>query len=315
MAQAPRRAPQKKPADSRQTLIETVQTPLGFFVLVVLVVEAIMGSLAGFSSADRLPIVWIMSGIIVLLIAVVTGLALLDPVRLNPSPTSAMIRTRDETPALVPRETAAFQIEIPEGLSKELIRCSFSGLIRIEVDGLHLLVRGARLTHQYQPVGGVYKHLPPSLMELQRLGVQDDNKIPVDGDSKDDLRVRLPGGNIQRFCEWFQSRRGREIDPWREFHEELVDTGIVDRTVFPYISCSFYRTHVTGVRWSEFMKCNELMVSEIFVMHPTPDQHSHLRATQNRKSESFRWVTRDEILGGGLVSGVATISPTAEWLF
>lgn len=38
--------------ESRASIISTVQTPLGFFVLVVLVVEAILGGIAGLSAGD-----------------------------------------------------------------------------------------------------------------------------------------------------------------------------------------------------------------------------------------------------------------------
>ena len=42
----------RKHVAERATIIQAVGTPLGFFVLVVLVVEAIIGSLAGLSASN-----------------------------------------------------------------------------------------------------------------------------------------------------------------------------------------------------------------------------------------------------------------------
>jgi len=82
----------RKHVAERATIIQAVGTPLGFFVLVVLVVEAIIGSLAGLSaSTDRPAIVYVMAGLIVMLTAVVAGLAYFRPEalrgdRVAPSP-------------------------------------------------------------------------------------------------------------------------------------------------------------------------------------------------------------------------------------
>jgi hypothetical protein len=69
---------QKKTAhnESRSSIIQTVQTPLGFFVLVVLFVEAAAGAFAlAASSADRTYIVLTMLGLVLLLIIIVSLLA------------------------------------------------------------------------------------------------------------------------------------------------------------------------------------------------------------------------------------------------
>ena len=69
-----------QPAEARTGIIRVVTSPLGFFVLVVLVVEAILGVLAGLSaSADRTELVRTMATIVVILIATVAGLAWFRP--------------------------------------------------------------------------------------------------------------------------------------------------------------------------------------------------------------------------------------------
>lgn len=65
---------------SRAEIIRTVQTPLGFFSLVVLVVEALFGIIAGFSQGtDRTYLIIGMLGLIFLLIVIVAILAIWRP--------------------------------------------------------------------------------------------------------------------------------------------------------------------------------------------------------------------------------------------
>jgi hypothetical protein len=115
------------------------------------------------------------------------------------------------------------------------IRVSASYLYRIKVDAAYLLVRGRRITHQFQPVGGVYKRYPDSTGTLEKLGVKDDTRIPIDDSSREDLRVRVPGKKLLEFMRWYQSREGREVDTWREFQEELLAPGILASDTFPHL--------------------------------------------------------------------------------
>lgn len=67
-------------AEAKVDIIRTVKTPLAFYVLVVLMVEAIIGVIAGFSAAsDRTTIVLVMAAIVTLLVVTVTLLALFKP--------------------------------------------------------------------------------------------------------------------------------------------------------------------------------------------------------------------------------------------
>lgn len=64
----------------RADLIQTVKTPLGFFVLTVLVAETVMGGLASFASAaDRTLLIWGMLILLGITIALVGALAYVKP--------------------------------------------------------------------------------------------------------------------------------------------------------------------------------------------------------------------------------------------
>ena len=96
---------------------------------------------------------------------------------------------------------APFDIQVSPELNNELIRCSISGLFRIEVNGLFLLIQGHRLRHQFQPVGGVFKRYQTAKRFLSDLGVLDDDKIRVDDDNRDDLRIRVPAPRLIEFLQ------------------------------------------------------------------------------------------------------------------
>ncbi|MFC2152829.1 hypothetical protein ACFLSE_09925 [Bacteroidota bacterium] len=70
----------KSENNNRVSLIQTVQTPLGFFVLVVLIVEAIFGIAASFSEGDdRSRLIIGMLALIFLLVIIVALIAVYQP--------------------------------------------------------------------------------------------------------------------------------------------------------------------------------------------------------------------------------------------
>jgi len=69
----------RKPRSDRATIIQTVQTPLGFFVLVVLVVEVIFGLIASLSASQRTYLIVAMTSMMFLLVGVVAFFAYYRP--------------------------------------------------------------------------------------------------------------------------------------------------------------------------------------------------------------------------------------------
>ena len=86
--------PQSSPEhESKVNVIDTVKTPLGFFVLVVLIVEAIMGVTATFSvgSAQTYLVIG-MIALIFFLVAIVAGIAIFRPVALYGLPAAPKVK-------------------------------------------------------------------------------------------------------------------------------------------------------------------------------------------------------------------------------
>lgn len=114
---------------------------------------------------------------------------------------------------------------------KKDFRLSIAYLYRIKVDNEYLLVK-SRTRNYYQPVGGCYKTLPSSSAIFEKLEVKPDRKFETEkGIAKNDLRVYVKGKNVISFLKWFDSKKDREISPWREFCEELISEDILEKPV------------------------------------------------------------------------------------
>jgi len=198
------------------------------------------------------------------------------------------------------------------------VRISASYLYRVKVGDKYLLVRGSRIPDQFQPVGGVWKVLPEGSVILSSLGAVDDSWIPVDPVSESDLRFRIDGRHLYQFIRWFESKKGRETDPWREFYEELVRTGIVPGTAFRWINYRHIRFYSDGIKYSAWVQGPEWLIADIYELVPTKDQESTLLALREAGQGDglFIWAAEDQIrrLAMERAAPVKTkISPTATW--
>lgn len=198
---------------------------------------------------------------------------------------------------------------------KSTIRLSVSYLFRIEVDGKYLLVKSNRYD-QFQPIGGVYQWNPSAQDRFRRMGVREDNYLPVDDLSRRDLRLRVPGRHLVAFVRWFESERNREIGGWREFEEELIESGILPREPFRSISYDYLGRTYRPLRYSDHAQSKELLIADIYELLPSPEQLSALRDLQSRDEPRVRWAS-DELIarrGSEARSGpLFTISDHTQW--
>lgn len=192
------------------------------------------------------------------------------------------------------------------------VRFSLSGVFRIRIDERYLLVRGNRFRDQFQPVGGVYKYFDQALKLFDELHVTPDLKMR-DNDSRFDLRVRVPFENKYKFLDWFWSCKHREITPWREFVEELVETNILPGKYFGSIKFEHLKTHVGEPHYSEQLECVEVLIADVFDTLPDDNQKEVLKGLISAKSEEFIWVDASSIKTLGFNAGV-TIGSNAKWL-
>lgn len=187
-----------------------------------------------------------------------------------------------------------------------LIRISFAYLFRIKVGNKYLLVKNARGTGKYQPVGGVYKFRGAEKEALLNLfQIVDDDKIDIDDSSRDDYRLRLKNGDLRKFVKRFDDRADREniADLSREFKEELACDPVAGWDRIEYRVCG---RHDAGLRFSDHFQICELLLADVVELLPTKEQEDDLRSLVERcASGKFRWATAEEIrsLGTHVASG------------
>ncbi len=191
------------------------------------------------------------------------------------------------------------------------VRISAAYLFRIKVDGKYLLVKGARFPH-YQPVGGVFKVSPKGQSFLAGIDAQDDDLIPIDQTSEADLRVRVKGANLSHFYNWFESRRGREDAPWREFQEELLSTALVPPGAFPFIFHEYHGRLVDKIRFSQYANSLEILIADVYELLPTREQEDALRSTFTSAPGEFGWFSSEQIKRRGVLPGSPNVTPIAE---
>jgi hypothetical protein len=175
-----------------------------------------------------------------------------------------------------------------------------SYLFRIKVEGKYLLVRGARLP-QFQPVGGVFKRYTTSNGFFSRIEGLDDDTIPLDQTSKDDLRIRIKGRHLVTFLDWFNSRKEREISCWREFYQELIEPGYLSQDSFPFINYQYVKRHEYPLRYSDPAQSLELLIAEIYELIPTTEQEAFLKRMSTIENSNFIWVDEDRIRRRGAI--------------
>ncbi len=188
------------------------------------------------------------------------------------------------------------RINLPWSFYKP-IRVTVAYLFRIEVDGQYLLVKNQRKIPGYQPPGGVYKYLRRENADLfDELGLIPDNKIPRDLIIENDLRLHMKSRRkLLRFIRWFDKKKWREVDPWREFYEELVKSEILSHKNFPHIQYRYVKQH-SEIKFSIHHQILEYKIADIYeLLFSSEAQKNELRGLLSSSSREFIFATAEEI--------------------
>lgn len=193
------------------------------------------------------------------------------------------------------------------------IRISFAYLFRIMIDGKYFLVKNARGTGKFQPVGGVYKmHDAEAQYLRQRFYAADDNSIPMDRSSKGDYRLRLKNRYLRKFVKRFDKTKDREriSNLSREFREELISTGILRGSEFDMLAYSECGRHFTELHFSEHFQCYELLMADVVELHLTAAQEERFRELMETPSMKYCFSMSDEIESLGVKIGTEDLRET-----
>lgn len=162
------------------------------------------------------------------------------------------------------------------GFKNKDIRFSISYLFKIQIPNTnkYLLVKNRRIKNQLQPVGGAYKRYGDDSLfnKWEYKPDNSNNGLNVDEKSTSDLRFMVKGKFVIEVMNWFESMQEREINPNREFKEELLDTNILNSNIFGNINYKHIRRFSKNLSWSEFFSCYEVLVFDVFELIPNEEQ-------------------------------------------
>lgn len=186
------------------------------------------------------------------------------------------------------------------------VRVSFSYLFRIRVQNKYFLVKNARGTGKYQPVGGVYKYENVEGKYLRQVFyAEDDNKIPSDESSKNDYRLNFENQYLRKFMKRFDQTYGREnlCNLSREFKEELIDTDLLDIKDFGTISYTYFGRHITDLEFDNYFQCYEILLADIVELNLTEIQEQKFLELLNKENDQYIFATMDDIKSLGVKAG------------
>jgi len=190
-----------------------------------------------------------------------------------------------------------------------MIRVSFAYLFRIKHGDKYFLVKNARGTGKYQPVGGVYKATDAEAAILKnRFNAVDDNKIPLDESSRRDYRMRIADKYLRAFVRRFDSRKStREQihDLSRELREELIVPGFVDWKCISYRYCG---RHIAELAYSKHFQCYELLLADVVELQLTEEQQQDLVRLSEQPSDVYCFATAEDIKALGVRPGTVQLS-------
>lgn len=195
------------------------------------------------------------------------------------------------------------------------VRVTVAYLFRIEVNGKYALIKRHKKDRAgYQPIGGAFKYFKEENREcFDKLGIEPCNFVERDEDTDNDLRIRISKRkNLGKFLKWFESRKNREVDPWREFYEELVEPGILSSDLFKHVKYVFVGKHCEGILPASVFPIDEFRYAEIYELRP--DSETQKKAIADMKnSDQIIFATPDEIRSGS-VNGLSILPHTFKIL-
>lgn len=196
------------------------------------------------------------------------------------------------------------------------VRVTVAYLFRIEDNGKYMLIKRHKKDFVgYQPVGGAYKYFKEENRDIfDKLGITPCNQIPRDVSTENDLRIIInKRKNLIDFLKWFDGRKNREIDPWREFYEELIEPGLLTDNLFKHIKYAYIGKHKEGILKTDDYPIDQFRYADIFELRLENDlQKKAIRDLINR--EEIVFVTAEEIKKGATNTGVRILPHTFKIL-
>lgn len=141
------------------------------------------------------------------------------------------------------------------------LRLSTAYLFRIKEGNKYILIKGNRI-NQFQPVGGVYKYYDSFNEKKRKMELVDENESHFfEGN---DLRLKTKGQHLSEYIKWFDSRKNREVNVYRELIEELEVHSDKEISIVLNTEIEYIETIKEEIKFSEHFKMDEQLIFDIF---------------------------------------------------
>lgn len=175
------------------------------------------------------------------------------------------------------------------------IRFSISYLYKIKIDEQYLLIKGRNI-EQYQPIGGVYKYKDSFSEKAEKWSITFED--PKGFYELGDLRFFTKGRYVRQILDWFDTRKNREVNVYREFYEELIEEGVLSLDSLLSTKFEYVETIKTKIKFSTHFQTDEILLYDIFRVHLSKENIDELKKELNKNNSELILVSPKDIEKG-----------------
>lgn len=175
------------------------------------------------------------------------------------------------------------------------IRFSISYLYKVKIDDQYLLIKGKNI-EQYQPIGGVYKYEDSFHEKVEKWGITFED--PKGFYESGDLRFFTKGRYVKEIINWFDIRKNREVNVFREFNEELIAEGVLPLDSLLTTKFEYMKTIKTKIEFSTHFQTDEILIYDIFRVHLSKQNIDKIRKELKKNNSELILVNAIDIEKG-----------------
>ena len=204
------------------------------------------------------------------------------------------------------------------------VRVSVSAILYLEQENKYVLIKNHHRPSFYAPIGGVYKHFEPKILDEIEWNSDYTTLENKESDMKKDLRGVIYGKRLPDFIDWFSKREGRENEQciYRELREELLEgkVGKILREQSSKIEFEIFRSIPEGPRSiSDRDYDAQFRFFDIYkIVNSNEDTNQVLQEIVDRASRgdnNLILVSKEDILSGKIPCGEKLIAGHAKYYF
>lgn len=187
--------------------------------------------------------------------------------------------------------------------SRTRVVCAY--LFRIMCANKYYLLVDERGENMYVPVGGVYK-FDNNFDIGQMFEGESDVVHGINDDTDHDLRLTISSRLVDAYFNWFEQGTHRENvnDLTREFREEVIDTGLLPKSLFSRLTYVYIGSHKVEQK-NERLRIPEILRHDVFCVQLSEEQQIAIKKLLKTAPQNCKYIlaTQEEIASGSCDRG------------